>query len=191
VKPRHLNEQEWADVRVEYETSPERPTLRQLADKQGVSRSTIFKRAAREKWKQNAAVVEATRKQIVKKMEAKLEAATTEAAQLVARELVEELQPWIEREKAEHIKRAVRMGKRGFERIGRLWDENDAVDPKHEQAASSALDKHDAIVRRNLGLSDNQPAASSLNLNVLAGRVGRTVIAIDQPPNHTQPQDQP
>jgi hypothetical protein len=50
-----------ADARIEYETSPERPALRQLADKHGVSRSTIFKRAAREKWKQNAALVEATR----------------------------------------------------------------------------------------------------------------------------------
>jgi hypothetical protein len=83
--PRHLNEQEWAGVRLEYETSTERPTLRELADKHHISRSTIFKRAAREKWKQNATVVEAARKQIIKKMEANLEAATTEAAQLVAK----------------------------------------------------------------------------------------------------------
>jgi len=47
-----------------------------------------------------------------------------------------ELQPWIEREKEEHVKRAVAMGKRGFERIGRLWDESDAVDPQQEQFAS-------------------------------------------------------
>jgi hypothetical protein len=111
------------------------------------------------------------------------------AAQLVAKQVVEELQPWIEREKAEHIKRAVAMGKRGYERIERLWDEREAVDPKQEQFASAALDKHDLIVRRNLGMSDNQPEASSLNLNILAGR-GRTLIAIDQQPNQTPAQDQ-
>lgn len=82
------------------------------------------------------------------------------------------------------------MGKRGFKRIERLWDENEAVDPKQEQFASAALDKHDTIVRRNLGLSENQPAMSSLDLNVLAGR-GRTLIAIEQQPNQTPEQDQP
>jgi hypothetical protein len=77
MKPRHLNPQEWANLRLEYETSPERPTLRQLAVKHSVSVSTLFKKAAREKWKQNAALVEATRKQIIQKMEAKMEVATT------------------------------------------------------------------------------------------------------------------
>ena len=69
------------------------------------------------------------------------------------------------------------MGKRGCERIERLWDEREAVDPKQEQFASAALDKHDTIVRLNLGMSDNQPAASNLNLNVSAGR-GRILIGI-------------
>jgi hypothetical protein len=80
------------------------------------------------------------------------------------------------------------MGKRGFERIERLWDEKEAVDLRQEQFASSALDKHDTIVRRNLGMSDNQPAVSSLNLNVLTGR-GRTLVAIDQQPSQTPAQD--
>ena len=70
------------------------------------------------------------------------------------------------------------MGKRDYERIERLWDEREAVDPKQEQFASSALDKHDTIVRLNLGMSDNQPAASNLNLNVSAGR-GRILIGIE------------
>jgi hypothetical protein len=54
--------------------------------------------------------------------------ATTEVAQLVARQVIADLQPWIEREKAEHIKRAVRMARRGFEPIERLWDAAEAVD---------------------------------------------------------------
>src|SRR2546425_171244 len=143
VSVRRLNEQQWADVRLEYETSTERPTLRELADKHQISRSTIFKRAAREKWKQNAILVEAARKQIVTKMEAKLEAATSEAAELVAKQVVEDLQPWIQHEKEEHIRRAVTMGKRGFERIEKLWDEKEAVDPRQESFAAATLDRHD------------------------------------------------
>jgi len=42
-------------------------------------------------------------------------------AQLVAKQVVEELQPWIQRAKEEHIRRAGTMGKRGFERIEKLW----------------------------------------------------------------------
>src|SRR5689334_13573979 len=103
MKSRHLNAQEWAEVRLECEASSTRPTLRQLADKHGISRSTIFKRAAREHWKQSAAIVEATRQQIVQKMEAKLEAEVNEVAHVAAKQVMEELQPWIEREKAEHV----------------------------------------------------------------------------------------
>ena len=78
MKSRRLNQQQWSEVRLEYETSVERPTLRQLADKHGVSSSTIFKRAAREHWKQNAALVDAARQQIIEKMEEKLEAETAD-----------------------------------------------------------------------------------------------------------------
>jgi DNA-binding transcriptional regulator YhcF (GntR family) len=176
VKPRHLNAQEWDEVRLEYETSRERPTLRQLADKHRLSRSTVFKRAAREHWKQNATIVDAARKQIVKKMEATMEAATSEAAQLVAKEIVEDLRPWIQRETAEHIKRAVAMGKRGFERIERLWDEKEPVDPKQESFAAATLDRHDDIVRRNLGMNDEERPMSPLNLNVLCG--GRAIVQV-------------
>ena len=175
MKPRHLNAQEWGEVRLEYETSPERPSLRQLADNHGVSQSTIFKRASREHWKQNAAVVETMRKQIVKKMEARMEIATTEAADLAAKQFMAELQPWIEREKAEHIRRIVAIAKRGFRRIEKLWDETEAADSKAESLAAATLDKHDAIIRRNLGMSETSAGSCSLNLHVLTG--GRAMIS--------------
>ena len=175
MKPRHLNAQEWDEVRLEYETSRERPTLRQLADKHRLSCSTVFKKAAREHWKQNAAVVETMRKQIVKKMEARMEIATTEAADLAAKQFMAELQPWIEREKAEHIRRIVAIAKRGFRRIEKLWDETEAADSKAESLAAATLDKHDAIIRRNLGMSETSAGSCSLNLHVLTG--GRAMIS--------------
>jgi len=178
VKPRHLNAQEWDEVRLDYETDLARPTLRELADKHGVSRSTIFKRAAREDWKQNAAVVETMRKQIVKKMEARMEIATTEAADLAAKQFMAELQPWIEREKAEHIKRIVAIAKRGFRRIEKLWDENAVPEAREESLAAATLDKHDAIIRRNLGMNETSAGSCSLNLHVLTGC--RTIIEAQQ-----------
>lgn len=176
MKPRHLNAQDLDEVRLEYETSRERPTLRQLADKHRLSCSTVFKKAAPEHWKQNAAVVETMRKQIVKKMEARMEIATTEAADLAAKQFMTDLQPWIEQEKIKHIKRAVMMAKRGFQRIEKLWDENAVPEARAENLAAATLDKQDAIIRRNLGMNDEERPMSSLNLSVLSG--GRAIVQI-------------
>ena len=180
MKPRHLNQQESADARLEYETSPGRPTLRQLADKHRLSRSTVFKKAAREHWKQNAALVEATRKQIVEKMEARMEIATTEGADLAAKQFMTDLQPWIEQEKIKHIKRAVMMAKRGFQRIEKLWDENAVPEAKAESLTAATLDKHDAIIRRNLGMNETQGGSGTLNLDVLLAG-GRTIVSAQKP----------
>jgi AcrR family transcriptional regulator len=186
VKRCHLNEQQWADLRLQYETSVERPTLRQIADKHLISRSTIFKRAAREHWKQSAAIVEAARKQIVQKMEAKMEAATSELAQVAVEEVVEQLQPWIEREKAEHTRRIVAIAKRGFQRIEKLWDENAVPEAKAESLVAATLDKHDAIIRRNLGMNESPPAQPALNLNILTNH---SAVQVVTPPTAPPPPD--
>ena len=107
-----------------------------------------------------------------------LEAATTGAAQVAVKEMMAQLQPWIEREKAEHIKRIVAIAKRGFERIEKVWDENQASSPKEESLAAATLDKHDAIIRRNLGMSETSAGSCSLNPHVLTG--GRTIISPQQ-----------
>jgi len=36
-----------------------------------------------------------------------------------------DLQPWIEQEKAKHVRRIVNIAKRGFECIEKVWDENE------------------------------------------------------------------
>ena len=107
-----------------------------------------------------------------------MEIATTEAAQLAAKQFMAELQPWIEREKAEHIKRIVAIAKRGFRRIEKLWDENAVREARAESLAAATLDKHDAIIRRNLGMNETSAGSCSLNLHVLTG--GRTIISPQQ-----------
>ena len=90
--------------------------------------------------------------------------AATEGAELVAKQFVQDLRPWIEQEKEEHIRRAVAMGKRGFERIGKLWDAEELFDPKRENLAASSMDKHDEIMRRNLGTNDDEQRGSGAGL---------------------------
>ena len=109
-----------------------------------------------------------------------MEIATTEAADLAAKQFMAELEPWIEREKAKHIKRAVSMAIRGFERIERLWDEQEAADCKAESLAAATLDKHDAIIRRNLGMNETQGGSGTLNLDVLVAG-GRTIVSAQKP----------
>jgi hypothetical protein len=52
------------------------------------------------------------------------------------------------------------------------------------------IEKYDRMARRNYGLSDKEDGSGTLNLNVLAGRGGRTIVAIEQQPNQTPAQDQ-
>ena len=69
------------------------------------------------------------------------------------------------------------MGKRGFERIESLWDEKEPVDPKQESFAAATLDRHDDMVRRNLGMNETQSGTGAqLNLNVSPG--GRAIVQI-------------
>jgi hypothetical protein len=50
------------------------------------------------------------------------------------------------------------------------------LDPKQESFAAATLDRHDGIVRRNLGMNDSEPPISPLNLSVLSQN---TIISID------------
>src|SRR5205814_6518418 len=64
-------------------------------------------------------------------------------------------------------------------RIERLWDEKEPVDPKEESFAAATFDRHDGIVRRNLGMNDKVGGGSpSLNVAVLVG--GRAVVQVTE-----------
>ena len=47
-------------------------------------------------------------------------------------------------------------GKARFERIEKLWGENESPEARSETLAAATLDKHDAIIRRNLGMNETQ-----------------------------------
>ena len=97
-----------------------------------------------------------------------------------AKQFMAELQPWIEREKAEHIQRIVAIAKRGFRRIEKLWDENEIPEVRTESLAAATLDKHDAIIRRNLAMNETQGGSGTLNLDVLVAG-GRRIVSAQKP----------
>ena len=47
-----------------------------------------------------------------------------------------------------------------------------------ESLAAATLDKHDAVIRRNLGMNETQGGTSAVNLSVLSG--GRAVVQVNQ-----------
>jgi hypothetical protein len=110
--------------------------------------------------------------------------------EIAAKQFMAELEPWIEREKAEHIKRIVAIAKRGFRRIEKLWDENAVPEARAESLTAATLDKHDAIIRRNLGMSEtsagsafgkyDNPGFQQINLDTF-GRP-QTIFAFSSPP---------
>ena len=117
---------DWSEVRTNYETT--RTTLREVADRFGISFSTTMKRAAREKWKKPGSVIVEARKKIdgainkiVEETAQKMEAAVSEMAE----NTLAELKPWIEQQKAHHLRKTVQTGRRGVERIEKLWDSNE------------------------------------------------------------------
>ena len=61
------------------------------------------------------------------------------------------------------------IAKRGFRRIEKLWDENAVPEARAESLSAATLDKHDAIIRRNLGMNETPAGSCSLNLHVLTG----------------------
>jgi len=74
----------------------------------------------------------------------------------------------------------VRIVKRGFQRIEKLWEENEIPEARAESLVASALDKHDAIIRRNLGMNETQVGSGSLDLHVLVGGGRRGIAANGQ-----------
>src|SRR5438876_8914701 len=83
---------DWSEVRTAYETT--RTTLREVADRFGISFSTTMKRAAREKWKKPGSVIVEARKKIdgainkiVEETAQKMEAAVSEMAENTLAEL--------------------------------------------------------------------------------------------------------
>jgi hypothetical protein len=86
---------------------------------------------------------------------------------------LKDLAPWIERMRADHIKYIVQLSRKALGRVDQIFATKPPAAPKDESFAAQAIDKHDAIIRRNLGMGE-QNSTNSLNVNVLVAG-GRSV----------------
>jgi hypothetical protein len=66
----------------------------------------------------------------------------------------------------QHLRKIVQTGRRGVERIEKLWDDNEPDNPKFESFAAAALDRHDNIVRRNLGMNDADAPETNVAVSI-------------------------
>lgn len=173
-------------IRLRYEGSD--ISQRRLAAELGISYSTLSHRAMRERWSQSASLVHQAREQVALKTVQALETAASHAADLAAKQLVDELQPWIAEQKAAQIKRAIARSTKAQSRLDTIADGVTALDkegnrvtlpngPKEESFIAQAEDKYDNIIRRNLGMSESGGFSGNLSVNVLAGQAA---VAVSQ-----------
>lgn len=180
---RPLSEDQWRLARAQFESGGLDVTQARIAAVFNTSLSMVQKRSAAEKWSKGAIIVKNARKHLQLATDNALAKAAESTGAAVAKTLMKELEPWIEKEKRAHILRAVKRSKRAFKRIDALTEGYETQDaktgnvvallptPKDEMMFANAEDKYDGIIRRNLGMSEGSALGGSLSLRVLTGNV--------------------
>ena len=183
---RPLSAGEWKVMRAQYESGSH--TCAQLAAIFNTSLATVYHRQADEKWKRGSAgagaVVLNAREELQSAATAAMKQAAAGVAEKLARDLTAELAPWIEKEKRQQIRRAIKRSKAAQRRLDGVSEGYSVYDakkgevvalepsPKDESYLASSEEKYDSIIRRNLGMDDTSaPAAGRISLRMLAGPV--------------------
>lgn len=176
---RPLTDHQWALLRIQYEQGGDEISYAKLSTEHSVSYSTLTKRASDEGWAKTKDLVTKAGQMLAKRTDEKLAEAIDEAAAKVSKSMLADLQPWIEREKRAHIKRAIKRSRNGMKRLDRVAEGYQVYDakagrlvdcettPKDEMSIATAEDKYDGIIRRNLGMNDSSALSGSLSVRVL------------------------
>jgi hypothetical protein len=168
---------DWEKLRSEWECNPS-VTLRGLAKKHGIPPGTVRRRSHEHHWSKFVPVVKRATASITAAADLAIKrTCDAVAARIEARtvETLKDLEPWIEEQRAVHVKAIVGLSRKGLARLESLYDKAKPKAAKDEQFAAAAMEKHDQIIRRNLGMGDNGTGSTSLNVAVLVGG-GRKVI---------------
>lgn len=162
-----------------FETGNKTVTQAKIAKHFNTSLSMVQKKSAEEQWSKGQTIIQSVRKQAEIALHETATIEARKAGQEAGRQVVKELQPWIEAEKRSHIKRAIKRSKRALKRIDGLTDgyfienpktgqpEEIKPGPKDEMMIANAEDKYDSIIRRNLGMNDSTGLSGALSVRVL------------------------
>jgi hypothetical protein len=180
-KHRRLTEQEWERTRAPYENSESRISLAQIAEIYGVAVRTVEGKSAKQGWKRASSLVTQARNEVNRVTAAAIKEGAQVAVKDAVRMMMEELQPFLAREKVEQVFRSVARAKAHQARIDRITDGYTALDKdgnavevplsaKDIGYVAAAEDKFDAVIRRNLGMSDGTSIGGALNVSILLPR---------------------
>lgn len=176
---RPLTAEQWNLARIQFETGDEHVNLPRIAAIFNTSLSSVQKRSAKESWSKGAKIVQDARSALQRATSQALATAAEKTGSEVAQRLMQDLQPFIEKEKRSHILRALKRSKRGMKRLDRVAKGFDIYDsklgtvvslqtgPKDEMQIAQAEDKYDSIIRRNLGMNDSTGLSGALSVRVL------------------------
>jgi hypothetical protein len=186
IKPkrimRPLTEVQWRQARIQFETGDLGMTLTKVAAIFNTSLSSVQKRSSSEKWSKGAKFIGDARNLLQAATDNAMAKAADAAANQIATRITKELQPWIEKEKKSHIKRALRRSKLGLKRLDRVAEGYQVYDakagrlvdldtnPKDEMNIAQAEEKYDSIIRRNLGMNEGSGLGGSLSIQVLTNQ---------------------
>lgn len=161
-----LSTSQWSAARIQYESGE--LTKPQIASFYAVSLASVSKRSARESWQQGKRLVASTRNKLTEAYDKIAHEQISDAVSKLTANLVENMQPWLEKEKIAHIKDSVRRAKARQRRTDQLADDlDDKLTSKDIALIAKADDTFDAIKRRNLGMNDSTGVSGSLSVRVL------------------------
>jgi len=153
---RHVPERNWPALRAEYETTP-KLSLRQLALKHGISRSTMFLRSRSEHWRKPANIVRAA-----------IRDALAEASDLAQARVTDDLAPYIEAKKREFTRRGVQFAETGLDRVTDYFKRKKRVtNTKDEAMISKAGSEYHRAGRLALGMNEGAVVVGAINFTAI------------------------
>lgn len=177
---RPLSPDQWRLARIQFETGDREITHDRIAQIFQTSVSSVHKRAAAEKWSKTNNIVAKARNQLKDATERQIALATESASKEIVKSLLDDLQPFIEKEKRAQIQRAIKRAKRAQKRLDKIADGYEVqhpksgqiltlpCSPKDEMHLATAEDKYDNILRRNLGMGDSGAQQGPINMTFLS-----------------------
>jgi len=170
---RRISKETWGQIKTAYASGV---GLRELARNMEIPAGTVLARAKREDWTQQIAVAK-----LIERPQLAREIAKPDAINAITP--MQSAALTIQQRAEHHVHRMAGVTEKVLPHLESMQP-NSILDRIHN------IEQYDRLARRNYGLSENAGRSSTLDVNVLAGR-GRTIIAIEQPPDQAPRQGQP
>lgn len=170
-----LSPAQWAAARYDFESGKLR-FKHEVAASYGISNETVEKRSRIDGWMRNSEIGASVSTVLRQATDKALEATAAQIAAKLGRQFEDDLRPWLEREKRQHIQDSIKRSKLRQKMVDSIVASADSLTPKDLSYIAKTDDTYDAIKRRNLGLNDDKaPAGGALSINILTNQAAVSV----------------